>query len=219
MASDTAERLIGRGFGELLGVNVRTWEGKQPSFESLNVNGNTCSVQQDYKELIPLNDEVYADSTVIHKIEGKPTEYLFPGTTVYNNKNGGLSIVFSGTPKTGYNIVEAFSFLNYSRKQQLINMMKLAGELPVYFPGDEEVYLKAADMPDGSLFCSIFNISFDVIENIEIVCDREVETIERMTPEGQFETIGFKKKENLLKLDIPANILEPVILRIKYRRI
>ncbi len=215
VASDTAERLINRGFGELLGVDVRIWTGKQPSFENLNINGNNCSVQKNYKELLPLNDTVYTDSKVIHKVDGKSAEALFPGTTVYKNRSGGLSIVFSGTPNTDYNIVEAFSFLNYSRKQQIINLMKLAGELPIYFPGDEEVYLKAADMPDGSLFCSIFNIGFDVIENIELICDREVVTIERMTPEGQFETIGFKKKENLLKLDIPANILEPVILRIK----
>ena len=45
LASDTAERLIKRGFGELLGVEVRNWQGKQPSFELLNVNNNNCGVQ------------------------------------------------------------------------------------------------------------------------------------------------------------------------------
>jgi len=215
VSSDSAERLIEKGFKDLLGVDIQDWNGIQPSYEIINANGNSCGIQKNVKQIIPLNEDVVTDSKVFHGVDGTNVEYLFPGSTVYKNKKGGLSIVFSGTPNTNYSIVEAFSFLNYSRKQQMIRLMKLAGELPVYCPGDEEVYLKAADMPNGSLFCSIFNIGFDIIENIEIVCDREVSKIEYIAENGEFKEINFKKDGEKLVLDLSAYTLQPVILIIK----
>ena len=108
VSSDAAERLINRGFGELLGVDIQKWNGKQPSYEIIGANGNSCSIQKNIKQIVPLNEDVITDSKVFHGIDGTNVEYLFPGATVYNNKVGGQSIVFSGTPNTHYNIVEAF---------------------------------------------------------------------------------------------------------------
>ena len=212
VSSDSAERLIKRGFGELLGVDIQKWNGKQPSYEIIGANGNSCSIQKNIKQIIPLNKNVTSDSKVIHSVDGINKEYLFPGSTTYTNNEGGLSIVFSGTPNTHYNIVEAFSFLNYSRKQQLIRLMKLAGELPVYFPGDEEVYLKAADMPDGKLFCAMINIGFDIIEKTTICCDRNVNTIKKIAFDGSLENVDFVKNGDNLILDLTTYTLDPVIL-------
>ena len=142
-------------------------------------------------------------------------EDLFPGSTIYTNELGGTVFVFSGTPVAEFYIATAFSFLNYSRKQQLIEMIKFANELPVYYPNDEEVYLKAADMDNGDLFCAVFNIGLDPIEKLELVCDFKVSKFKMLLPSGECKEIDFKLDNNRYILDTPCNILDPIVLFIE----
>ena len=141
-----------------------------------------------------------------------PRVPLFPGVTVYKNSLGGNSIVFSGTPEAKFHYTTAFSFLNESRKLQLINLLSETGNLPVYYPDDSEVYLKAANTPDGALFVAFFNISLDPIEEITLVTDREITSIEALMPDGSYKSVDFCAEGTKLTLDIPASILTPVIL-------
>jgi hypothetical protein len=140
---------------------------------------------------------------------------LFPGVTYYKNELGGQIICFSGTPEAKFHYTEAFSFLNQSRKLQLINLLRETGNLPVYYPGDQEVYLRAANMPDGALFVAFFNISLDPVENIELCLDRKVNEIQRLTPDGTYENVSFNLKDGVYVLDLEAQILVPQILIIK----
>jgi len=211
-ASDSAKQLIDRGFGEYLGVDVRDWNGLTPKNERLSVDGHTVGVQQGTKELVPLNDQVAADSTVCNSLDGESFTELFPGSTVFKNSLGGTSVVFCVTPQAAYNIVEAFSFLNVSRKLQLIRIMKNAGELPIYCPGDEPLYVRAADMQDGGLFTAIFNLGTDTIDNAEIVCERKVSRIEKLMCDGSRMAVEFTKNGEVLTLDCSANVLDPLIL-------
>ena len=212
LASDTAKRLIDRGYGEYLGVDVRPWQGKTPSVERLAINGNHCNVQVGTKELVKLSADTVEDSSVYNALDQENYTYLFPGTTIYQNSLGGTVVTFCGTPLANYTLTEAFSFLNYSRKQQLIRMMKQAGELPIYYPNDEEVYLRAADMEDGGLFTAVFNIGLDPIDQLELVCERDVKRIEKLMPDGSRKEIAFTGEDGVLKLDSPCFTLDPVIL-------
>lgn len=213
LASDAAARLIARGFGADLGVDVREWKGSQPSREILPCRNNAAGVQVRYKELVPLNEDVKELSTVYHTVDGVQMQRLFPGVTEYENSRGGRAFVFCGTPRTAYTLTEAFSFLNYSRKQQLIGMMQRAGELPVYYPEDAEVYLRAADMPDGKRFCAVFNLGLDPIDALTLVSDRPVQSIERLLPDGTFAPVSFTTDENgTMTLDLPCLTLDPVVL-------
>lgn len=212
LASDAAKHLIERGFGEYLGVDVQEWHGKQPSDELLLVNGNVTDVQRNVKELIPLSEEVTVDSIVYHSVDKVNREKLFPGSVIYRNKLGGTVFTFAGTPRAKFNIIEAFSFLTYSRKQQFIRMMEQTEELPIYYPDDEEVYLRAADRKDGSLFCAVFNIGLDPIEELKLVCRENISKIEKMMPDGRMEEIAFKMEEGIYCLETGCNTLEPVIL-------
>ncbi len=211
LASDTAMNIIRRGFREELGVVVREWIGEQPSCEILPFRGNACSVQRDFRELIP-GEGTAEISTVYHTVDGGHIKRLFAGTTAYRNRRGGTAFVFCGTPRSNYNIVEAFSFLNYSRKQQLIEMMRSAGELPVYYPGDAEVYLRAADLDSGGIFCAVFNIGLDPIERLTLCADRKIKIISHLTPGGSFEPTAFSEDNGTLTLELPCPTLDPVIL-------
>ncbi len=215
LASDTAKNLISRGFGKYLGVDVRQWNGKIPVRERILVNGALTKIQQKTMELVPLSSEVKATSYVSNTVDYVNYEDLFPGCTVYKNELGGTIIVFSGTPVAEFHLSTAFSFLTYSRKLQLISMLKDMGELPVYFPGDEEVLLKVADMTDGRYLCAIFNTGFDRIENIELCCNFNATSFEILLPDGTTKSIEFTRKGDLYTLNAPCYTLEPVVLLIR----
>lgn len=212
LASDTAQNLVKRGFKKYLGVDVRSWQGKIPVREILNVNGAITKVQMKVKELVPLSNDVVCESYVCNTVDSQSYERLFPGVTVYKNELGGTIAVFSGTPVADFNISDAFSFLNYSRKLQLISILKRMGELPIYYPGDEEVYLKCADMNDGCVFCSVFNIGLDPIDKLELCCDFSAKKFEALMPDGTTQEIAFSLNGEKYTLDIECNTLSPVVL-------
>ena len=214
LASDTAKNLINRGFGKYLGVDVQEWTGKQPIRE-IYKNGSHSAIQMGLKQLIPTSEKTLVDSVVCNTTDYEIYEELFPGVTVFENELGGTVIVFCGTPVSEFHISQAFSFLNYSRKDQLIGLLNLTGEMPVYYPGDEEVYLKVADMENGQVFCALFNIGLDPIEGVELVCNFEAKGFELLMPNGETKEVSFIKKGNTYKLDVFAQILDPVVVFIK----
>lgn len=212
LASDTAKRLIDRGFLEYIGVDVREWTGKKASEEELFVNHTRCKAQVGLQELVPVGEDVRADSMVCHSVDKTNYEELFPGTTVFHNKLGGTTVVFCGTPITIFNYIEAFSFLNESRKLQLVRLLQECGQLPVYYDSDEEVYLRAARMEDGKLFSCVFNIGLDPIDEIVLVVEQEVNKVERIASDGKIVECSFRKENGQLVVETPAYTLNPVAL-------
>lgn len=212
LSSDTAKNLINRGFIDCLGVNVEPWTVSNISGELLSVNSNVCAIQPESKQLIPLNDEVIIDSVAFHTLDGKKRVSLFPAVTVYNNSLGGTTVVFSGTPQAPFTYIKAFSFLNESRKLQLITILKRVKMLPVYYPDDAEVYLRAANMNDGRLFVAFFNIGLDPIDKITLCTEKSIVKVSKLTHDGTEEQCTFHKDGDKYIVDTPAYTLNPVIL-------
>ena len=216
IASDTAKNLIDRGFKEYLGVDVRQWQGATPIGELLYVNNRTVKNQQKVMELVPQSDSVKIYSHVYNSVREDGRTLLFPGVTMYKNSLGGKIFVFSGTPASEFNIVEAFSFLSYSRKLQLIEMLKETDALKAYYVGDEEVYFRCADMADGRLFCAVFNIGLDPVEEIKLYIDKSVKEITCLDSNGNEDKVEFYSHgEGLYTVKMCASTLSPVILFIK----
>ncbi len=212
LASDTAMRLNNRGYRHLTGIEVENWTGENASGEMLDEEGSIADSQKKICKLIPVEAGVKAESMVFHLKDGKTKQMLFPGVTSYKNPLGGTSVVFSGTPKTNYKIIEAFSFLTESRKKQLVRLLKENGELKVYYPGDEEVYLRLGKTSENAYMCALFNLGLDVIEEIELCTDFDVKRITRMLPDGSEMEAKFEKDGDRIKIKEKANVLEPVIL-------
>lgn len=220
LSSDAAAHLIGRGYGDDLGVDVRDWTGEQPSYEILPFRSNECSVQQHIRELVPQSNDVKALSAVYHSVDRVNPRYLFPGATAYKNARGGNAFVFAGTPNVPYGLTTSFAFLNLSRKQQLIDILRMAGECPVYYAGDEEVYFRAANVDaaanvdDGTLFCAVFNLGMDPIEEIVLGCETVPQKIEMLDCDGTRKPLAFTADEenSTVTVQTPAYTLMPVIL-------
>ncbi|MBR3894798.1 MAG: hypothetical protein IKJ35_06585 [Clostridia bacterium] len=216
LASDTAAELCERGFSEYLGVKVEEWQGERISLERVHsVNDNHCAVQVGIKRLTPIFEDVIADATVYHLKDGVEEIPLFPAVTVYDNKFGGRAVVFAGTPRTAFNYWEAFSFLNETRKAQLVGLLRASGNLPVCYVGDEEVYLKAGRCPDGSLMVAIFNIGLDPAEEIVLNVEGEVGDVEYLSGEGKREKVAFRREKGNVVIERAMNTLDPVILFLK----
>lgn len=214
LASDEVVRLWERGFGEYLGVKARKWEGKLANFEYMPINGTYVNGQTNIMELVPTSDKTVEWSTASHTLDYCNYELLFPAVTVFENKLGGKVIAFAGSPKASYDILH-WGYLNYSRKLQLAALLEEAGERPLYYKEDEEVYLRVADMPDGRIFTALFNLGLDVIENLEFSVDRKVECVSQLMPNGDFEKVDFKQNGDDLTVFATSQILAPVVLVIK----
>ncbi|MBO7214084.1 MAG: hypothetical protein J6V66_01155 [Clostridia bacterium] len=212
IAGDTAKTLIEMGYGEYLGVNVRKWEGPTAMGEKIYANGVRTGVQKNGLEIVPIADGVEALSMVVNSTYGAPVKDLYPGAVRYKNSLGGTVYTFSGTPAVMHNIMEGYSFLTYSRKQQLIQILKECGEDLVYFPGDEEIYLKVAEMTDGGYFVSIINECADPVEEIELVVNKKVKKVFKLNEKGERVKVKFTQNGDKITLKQSAVVLNPVIL-------
>lgn len=213
VASDSAEQLIKRGLGKFLGVDVRELQGDNPDTEIIpSPVKNHVAVQYNIKELVASSDKTRELSAVYHSVDGVNAAKLFPAVTEYKNELGGASVVFCGTPNAPYDFKTAFSFLNYTRKCQLIDILKRFDAVPIYYPNDEEVYLRAAETADGNLFAAVFNIGLDPIEKLELVCADEIDEIYIMLPDGSRKPIEFTFTNGRYVLACPCLTLEPVVL-------
>ena len=183
-----------------------------PRYE-LYKNGEKSTIQRHLKKITVMDPSVQAVSEVYTVKGGITPEPIFPAVTYYKNSLGGNVIVFAGRPLAVFNYVEAFSFLCASRKHQLVELMKEYGTLPVYYPDDAEVYIKAGALPDGGIFCGFFNVGLDNLDEVTLVADRMIKKIEVLSPDGNFVNTDFSIDENgKITVDVKAEILNPVIL-------
>lgn len=216
LTSKSAEIIIKRGFGEFLGATVKKYDGdKIPSAEQFLADGKISALQPKCMELQPTCGDTIEDSIVYHGVGVEERERLFAGVTVYNNSLGGRVCVFCGDPKVEHRIATAYAFLNYSRKQQFIRLAKDTGELPLYYTGDAEIYLKSAELDGEKLFCSMINLGFDPLDEIPLYIEKKVKRIEKLMPNGKYKKVKFKKNGDKYIVDSICNTLEPVILVIK----
>ena len=207
-------RLNERGFTRYTGVEVREWTGVHTSYEKFN-NGCVCNVPVDVKELVPLTDRVRTFSTVCHLAGGKYEQALFPGVTFYRNELGGVVVAACGTPDTEFHFTTAFAFLTESRKAQFAEILKETGNLPIYYSGDAEMYMKTARTADGKRFCALFNIGLDVLEDLPLTTDEKVKRVQMLGKDGAFTDCDFEKTAEGVVVKTPAYTLIPVILMLE----
>ncbi|MBR4770669.1 MAG: hypothetical protein IK090_07065 [Clostridia bacterium] len=214
MDAAAARSFAKAGYGDKIGVTVEDWTEDLPDGDTLVFDGLTCREQVKPQKLVPNSDGVTVDSVLFKQLERGERLPLGPGTTRFA-RAGGETVVFAGTPDTAFSLTEAFSFLSAPRKKQLLRILRPTGCLPVYYPGDAEVYLRAGTMPDGALFCAFFNIGLDVIDGVELTVDRIPSTVSHLTPDGSWETVPFTVAGDTLTLSVRAEVLIPEIFLLR----
>lgn len=206
-----AKKLCKRGFREYIGVDAEDWSGKPISAEYI---GNAkVNIQWERKALKVLQNGVERLSEVVHiNRRDNSKEILFPGVTRYNNALSGEVIVFCGTPDFPFHYTSAFSILNETRKKQFIDILSRRGHLPVYYPGDVDVYLRAGYLDNGEMLCAVFNTSFDILDELPLVCEKQVTKVEMLAPDGTRRNCDFSQTGNLLHIAESVYPYIPLVL-------
>ena len=211
LSAVAAKKLCDRGFADDIGVTSRKWNGAVINGEC--VYGKHMSAQYGVKELVELRDGVKWLSEVYHKDGGSGCETaLFPGVTSFKNTEGGETIVFSGNPDMPFKYYTAFSMLNETRKRQLVDVLSENGGLPLYYPEDAEVYIRAGRLPEGRVLAAIFNLGFDDLEEIPLRVNFPVNKVSRLDENGEERECKFSLEDGLLTVYEPADTLDPTVL-------
>ncbi len=205
-----AEKLLARGFGEDIGVTVRPWEGKVINGEI--VGDQRIAKQYEFKELVPCREDVEILSESYHtNAATKENVPMFPAVTRCKNSEGGEVIVFCGTPDMPFLYHTAFSLLCETRKNQLIEILSGRDLLPIYYPEDGEVYLRAGRLGSGERMVAAFNLGFDVLEDMPLTVTEPVKRVERLLPDGTRESVPFTKEGNTIRIQCEMRTLMPQI--------
>lgn len=191
LSADCAQSLQERGFGEQLGVLVRDWTGKSVAGKEYFPNGQSCSAQIQQKELLPLFPTVETISESYHLNKQNQREFLYPAVSLYPRENGHFTVVYAGNPKTRFHYTEAFAFLNETRKEQFIALLKRAGELPLYYSGDAEILLRAGYLDNHKMLVMAWNLGFDVLPDFPLISEQKVIKAEYLDGEGKEQLLPF----------------------------
>lgn len=213
---DSAEHLCKRGFGYKLGVEALPWKRDFLAGESFDKEmKGLCTKQKNHKELVVTNEKTEVKSYNVSTVEGKRV-LVSPAVTCLEREEGRLSVTYCGSPNAKFNYGEGFSFLNETRKKQLVELLKKANALPVYYEGDNEICLRAGYLDDGSLLVSVYCISFDPMETLDLYLERAPKTIEYMLPDGTARAVAFKEiGKDIYSIDVRVEPMYPVIIIVK----
>ncbi len=225
LSVNAADKLCQRGFSEELGVTVAPMvqntnasgaaitpkDAKVVSGEQ--INGVSVGKQYGLRELITLSDKTEWLSEVYH-LDGKTgeKEILHPGVTRHKTSFGGECIVFSGTPDMPFQYFTAFSLLNETRKKQFIEILEKNDLLPLYYPDDAELYLRAGKLTDGRLFAAAFNLSQDMLDEIPLVVKDNVKSVEMLDENGELIPVSFDRKGDRITVNESLLPMSPIVL-------
>lgn len=210
LSATAADKLNARGFGQDIGVTVRPWMGKVINGEFLG--GHRIAAQYNFQELVLARDgvEVLSES-YHHNSETQQDIPMFPAVTRCKNTKGGDTIVFCGTPDMPFQYYTAFSMLCEMRKNQFISLLSEKGLLPIYYPEDGEIYMRAGLLPNGERMVAAFNLGFDALEDFPLVVTEPVTKVEMLTPDGQRVAVPFTVNGQEIRLQVELRTLLPQI--------
>ena len=219
MSAQVARDLEARGYGHLLGVSATDFDhGTLGDVMGESFDDDCtlfCKSQKNFMLLTPTSEKTkvlsfnyrYDDSKLIN---------VSPAVTKFEREDGRFTVVFCGTPATEHNYIEGFSFLNETRKQQLITLLSEAGSLPVYLPSDNELCLRAGYLDDGRLLAAIFDLGYDPEEKTVLYLEKEPTEIFRLDENGNEIPVSFEAtKDGFWSLDTVCEPLYPLVLLIK----
>ena len=200
-----------KGYEDHLGVRMKEWDLPRATGEILP-EGLT-GPQENLCKLELLGATV--ESKIYHAPFNQSNEFqlLSPGCTIFRNKLGGTVIVFAGTPPVPGGLA-AFGFLNENRKAQIVRLIRSATEMPLYYAGDADMYMRGGILPDNSLVGILFNLGTDQLDTFEIFVDSPFENLEYLTKEGKWEKCDFTRTgDREIEVALRLETFRPQVLR------
>ncbi len=210
--------LCKRGFERELGVRAEPWPGARVSQEHWLAENLMLPAGTVYYRLAPADANVNVAANLMRlpwSESGEP-QALGPAVACFENHLGGRIVIFAGTPEV-YNGFAAFSFLNETRKRQLISLMEYVnrGPLSFYYPGDAELYLKTGKTADGAFLVSVFNLGLDPLEALPLRTAFRIKSAELLAPDGCWRQAQFTQAKESIEILAPLLPMNPAAFRFR----
>ena len=106
----------------------------------------------------------------------------------------------------------AFSMLNETRKRQFVDILSKGNHIPVYYPEDAEVYLRAGRLPSGEILAAAFNLSQDELEELPLTVNFEVKNVEILNEKGERVGCDFEKKGGVIYIKQQVVAMSPIVV-------
>ncbi len=195
---EAAYKLCERGFSDRIGVKVEPLKTRVSRERLVNQNSILVTAPEKPWRLIPLAG-AETDSELLSAPWGQSQEFspVAPGSVRFTNADGGRVVTFAGG-------IGGFSFLNESRKAQLLRLCNWLTPFPCWYSGDAELYLKAGKTPEGKTVAAMLNLSFDPEEEIRLdgIVSRPG-SLEELQPDGTWKNVPFTWQDAQLKIPLP----------------
>lgn len=216
MDGESAKKLFERGFGNLLGVEACEWDLGNISGECYAKDFSYRSqTEKGAKKLIVKDESVKVYSYNYRLIDGVITP-LAPAVTSFERDGGLLSVIFCGSPDVEPSYTEGYSFLNESRKAQLVELLKLAGALPAYVSDDSEINMRGGYLNDGEMLLCLTPLGIDPSDTLELYLEAVPNKIELMQKDGTRKEVTFSSLgDSKYSIDVRVEAMYPIILFIK----
>jgi hypothetical protein len=214
-----ARALCKRGLSGQIGVDARDWSLRAVTVEHTEDGGVIpVSAALSLAEIHPVAEGVQILSRLYHRPSGISSEAfeLTPGAVLYTRPDK-TKVATIAIPQSSGHV--AFAMLNETRKKQLVHILEQMSGLPLYFAGDEEVFVRTGLDAQGRRVTLLHNNSLDEIEKPVLVLNCLLpETIEMLQDNGQWTPVPFESIGNRVTLAINLRVITPVILRFSTNR-
>ena len=209
-----AEALARRGLSSLCGCEAFPWDLPHVSLETLG-DGTPMAAAGRYARLQPISAGAKVVSTLWHRAYALATERseLAPGAVICHGTSGASVVTIANwLGGEGFN---AFGIFNETRKAQLIGLLDQLSRLPVWHPGDGELFLKAGTIAEGGRIVVIANLSLDVHEEL-LLCGpwaEESRQVTRLQGDGSWREVGHGRRGDAWCLQTSLIPLEVAALK------
>ncbi len=215
--SFAARALTARGFAPLMGVEASEG-GDDFTFSCMVSSDGSCSNGYMWDDstsfLKPVADIVEVLANFCQGDRFNSPKPIAPAHTLFTNRLGGRVAVL------GWHLDLVFyKMFRPLHRQLFIDLLdKLNGApLEMVVESGEQELVRHGVLADGHELLAVIRLSFDADEALPLRLARTPKTVERLSPNGEWEPVSFER-EDALRVDVgvPVVCCEPVVLRFAF---
>lgn len=215
--------LAKRGFGDLVGVRAKPWQGKAISFEDFGDGRRSYAIGTSPADLSDTAKGVVVLSELHNRVSGLSSEStkLAPGSVLFRNARGGTVLSLAATIPAGpdYKLWD-FGYCNETRKAWLAEQLrKLAGGIPggVYSAGDTPLLCESGVTKAGERIVILDSLDLDELPEPELVVEKMPAKVQRLADDGTWQDVGVRVGPDggLLTLKSRLTVQRAAIFRLR----
>ena len=83
--------------------------------------------------------------------------------------------------------------------------------MPIYYPEDGEIYMRAGQLENGEYMVAAFNLGFDVLEDFPLAVTMPIKKVEVLACDGTRQPIAFEPEGDKIRIKTEMRTLMPQV--------